>query len=206
MSSRPKPLVIGVLGGIGSGKSAVASGLSQHFQILVLDADKVGHELLADADVQTQLRERFGTDIFTPSGSVDRRVLASHVFGTDEQHQQARLDLNRILHPRIRAALIQRMQLAPPDTEVVMLDAAVMLEAGWNDLCQAIVFIDVPFADRLARVQQQRGWTEDELRRRESSQLSLEEKRHRATVVIDNSQSLDAAVNQLRDFIQGFGT
>lgn len=98
------------------------------------------------------------------------------------------------------------MQLAPPDTEVVMLDAAVMLEAGWNDLCQAIVFIDVPFADRLARVQQQRGWTEDELRRRESSQLSLEEKRHRATVVIDNSQSLDAAVNQLRDFIQGFGT
>ena len=87
-----------------------------------------------------------------------------------------------------------------------MLDAAVMLEASWNDLCQAIVFIDVPFADRLARVQQQRGWNEDELRRREASQLTLEEKRHRATVVIDNSKTLDDAVNQLRDFIEGFET
>lgn len=194
--------MIGVLGGIGSGKSAVASGLSQYFPTLLLDADKVGHELLAAVDVKTQLRRRFGSDIFAPDGSVDRRALASHVFGTQNDQQQARLDLNRILHPRIRAALEQRLANVPTDITVVVLDAAVMLEAGWDDLCQALVFIDVPEADRVARVKQQRGWNADELRRRESSQLPLDEKRRRSTVVIDNSKSLAEAVQQLREFIE----
>jgi len=194
--------VIGVLGGIGSGKSAVASGLSQYFPTLLLDADKVGHELLAMTDVQTQLRSRFGSGIFAPDGSVDRRALASHVFGTHNDQRQARHDLNRILHPRIRAALEQRLAEVSPDIAVVVLDAAVMLEAGWDDLCQAIVFIDVPEADRVARVKQQRGWSEDELRQRESSQLSLDEKRRRSTAVIDNSKSLADAVQQLCGIIE----
>ncbi len=194
--------MIGVLGGIGSGKSAVASGLSRYFPTLILDADKVGHELLGNADVKTQLRARFGPDIFTPEGAVDRRALASHVFGTEQDQQQARLDLNRILHPQIRSTLEQRLRDAPSDIEVVVLDAAVMLEAGWSDVCQAIAFVDVPEADRVARVMEQRGWSDIELRRRESSQISLEEKRRRSTAVIDNSKSLDDAVQQLRGFVE----
>lgn len=194
--------MIGVLGGIGSGKSAVATGLSQYFPTLILDADKVGHELLGDTEVKTQLRARFGSDIFTPEGTVDRRALATHVFGTEQSQQQARLDLNRILHPRIRVALEQRLRNAPPDIDIVVVDAAVMLEAGWSDVCQAIVFVDVPEVDRVARVKLQRGWSEEELRRRESSQLSLDEKRRRSTAVIDNSKSLGEAVQQLRGLVE----
>lgn len=193
--------MIGVLGGIGSGKSAVASGLSRYFPTLILDADKVGHELLADADVQQQLRVRFGPDIFTPEGQVDRRLLASRVFGTDSAHQLARQDLNQILHPRIRNELIRRLREAPPEIEVIVLDAAVMLEAGWGDVCDAIVFVDVPEETRIARVTANRGWTADELQRREASQISLDEKRRRSHVVVDNSTSLDDAVSQLRDAV-----
>lgn len=200
VSSRQSPLVIGVLGGIGSGKSAVTLALSNTLPILILDADKAGHDVLTHVAVQDQIRQRFGDEVFNAQGQVNRQALAKHVFGTDPQQQQARLDLNRIVHPEIQTQLLESIRRASPDLEVILLDAAVMVEAGWDHLCDAVVFIDTPWETRLARVQA-RGWTDEELRRREASQLSLEQKRQRANIVIDNSRSLDDAVRQLRQFV-----
>ena len=77
-----------------------------------------------------------------------------------------------------------------------------MLEAGWNDLCDTIVFVDTPFETRLKRVEENRGWTADELRRREASQISLEDKRAASEFIVDNSGSLERAVEQLAAFIE----
>lgn len=200
VSSRPQPPVIGVLGGIGSGKSAIAQSLSTTLQTLVLDADKAGHEVLTQPEIQERIKQRFGDEVFSASGAVDRRALAAKVFGTEAWQQQARLDLNAIVHPAIRSRLVQQIDNADPELDVLILDAAVMLEAGWDDLCDAIVFVDTPFETRLARVHS-RGWSEDELRRREASQISLDDKRRRADLVIQNSGQLEDGVHKLVQFI-----
>lgn len=202
VSSRLQPPVIGVLGGIGSGKSAIAQSLSKTFRTLVLDADKVGHEVLNLPVIQERIRNRFGDEVFSATGIVDRRALAAKVFGTEEVQQQARRDLNALVHPAIRAQLLQQIQHADSELDLLILDAAVMLEAGWGDLCDAIVFVDAPFEARLARVQQ-RGWSEDELRRREASQMSLDDKRRRADLVIDNSGHIEDGVRELVKFVEG---
>lgn len=201
VSSLNRPLVLGILGGIGSGKTSIARGLSQHFRILLLDADQVGHAVLNEADVQAQLRQHFGADVFTAEGTVDRRKLAAQVFGPAPEQAQALRVLNSIVHPLIRSRLVDQIAGVDPDVEVIVLDAAVMLEAKWDGACDALVFVDTPYADRLARVQQ-RGWTAAELDRREASQISLEEKRQRSQFVIDNSQSLEHSLRQLADFVR----
>ena len=90
---------------------------------------------------------------------------------------------------------------AQAEHEVVLVDAAVMLEAGWDDLCDELIFVDVPFETRLARVVENRGWDETELRRREASQLPLEKKKQASKFVVDNSRNLNDSVTQLRQIV-----
>ncbi len=200
MSTRKKTLVIGILGGIGSGKSAVSRGLSNHFKTILIDADRVGHDVLGFRTVKDSLRQEFGDTVFD-GAEICRKSLAQKVFGSELHHKQSLIKLEKIVHPEIRRQVEQQLAKIPDDREVVVLDAAVMLEAGWNDLCDTIVFVDTPFETRLKRVNENRGWTADELKRRESSQVSLDEKRAVSEFVVDNSGSLENAVEQLAAFI-----
>lgn len=195
MSSQTQPVVAGILGGIGSGKSAVARGLSDHLSVLIIDADRIGHDVLTFPQIKDQIRQSFGDDVFD-GNDVDRKQLAALVFGSDPQHSRSLKILESIVHPEIRRQVELQIQQADGNRDVVVLDAAVMLEAGWNDLCDFIVFVDTPFEVRLDRVQRNRGWSEDELRRREASQVPLERKRLASQFVIDNSASLENAVQQ----------
>lgn len=201
MSARKKHLVVGILGGIGSGKSAVSKGLSTYFQTLTIDADQIGHEVLSISTVKDDIRRIFGDDVFN-GAEICRKSLAHQVFGSEIHHKQALEKLESIVHPEIRRGVEQQLSEAPGVTDVVLLDAAVMLEAGWDDLCDHIVFVEVPFEIRLTRVQSNRGWTADELRRREASQISIDEKRNASTFIVDNSGSLEDAVKQLVSFIE----
>jgi dephospho-CoA kinase len=195
VSSQTQPVVAGILGGIGSGKSAVARGLSDHLSVLIIDADRIGHDVLTFPQIKDQIRQSFGDDVFD-GNDVDRKQLAALVFGSDPQHSRSLKILESIVHPEIRRQVELQIQQADGNRDVVVLDAAVMLEAGWNDLCDFIVFVDTPFEVRLDRVQRNRGWSEDELRRREASQVPLERKRLASQFVIDNSASLENAVQQ----------
>ena len=127
------------------------------------------------------------------------------MFGPDEEHRQARHDLQQIVHPVIRRDLQEQVAAARKDAgvELVLLDAAVLLEAGWNDICHAVVFVDTPLELRQARVAG-RGWTPADLECREASQLPLMEKRAAADHVIDNSGPLDEAGRQLLDIFEQF--
>jgi len=201
VSTRSKTLVVGILGGVGSGKSAVSRGLSKHFKTYLIDADRVGHYVLGMPTVRDAIRRDFGDSVFDGS-EINRKSLARQVFGSENHHQHALIKLEKIVHPEIRRQVEKQLTEVSEGTEVVVLDAAVMLEAGWNDLCDTIVFVDTPFETRLKRVEENRGWTADELRRRESSQVSRDDKQEVSEVVVDNSGSLDNSIGQLISFIK----
>ncbi|MBI1311648.1 dephospho-CoA kinase [bacterium] len=200
VSSSSQPPVVGLLGGIGSGKSAIARGLAGHFKTVVIDADRIGHQVLTFPGVISLLRQAFGDAIFD-GDQVDRKCLASAVFGDEPSHLQARCTLEQIVHPEIERVAQSQIAAAEASTELIVLDAAVMLEAGWDRLCDFLVFIETPFEDRLNRIHEQRDWTDDEIQRREASQLPLDEKRKAADFVVDNSGSLEQSICQLTQFL-----
>jgi dephospho-CoA kinase len=197
-------VIVGVVGGIGSGKSAVCRWVADRdHSIRVINADQDGHRALQRPDVQAQLRNAFGPEIFSPEGTVLRSRLAKHVFGDTPAHEQARRRLEGILHPAIVG--LREKQLSElsssGDVQAVLVDAPILLEAGWHDRCDAVVFVEVPRDLRLNRIQQ-RGWTDEELARREASQWPLDRKQAASDFVVDNSGTLDNAGAQMYEYIQ----
>ena len=204
MSERKCVPVIGLVGGVGSGKSAVSAWLHDSLGFAVIDADTIGHHVLTIAEVKNKLRDRFGDSIFDEEGSIDRTALGRIVFGTSSQQRVARADLEQIVHPRIEQEIERQVQeIRTTDASTgILLDAAILLEAGWNQLCDLVVFVDVPFRQRLERVQTGRNWDEKKLKARESSQLSTDLKRRQSDFVVDNSGSVAAAGAQLEQYLK----
>jgi dephospho-CoA kinase len=192
-------IIIGLIGGVASGKSAVARYFTDCGAAL-LDADRVGHEVLREPAVMKQLVARWGTRILNEAGEISRSAVAHIVFAPGNEGE--REFLNSVSHPRIGARLAEELdRLRAAKYPAVVLDAALLLEAGWDHLCDQIVFVEVPLEQRLARARS-RGWDVGELARREATQLPLEEKKRRSTICIDNSGTLaglQARVGQLAD-------
>lgn len=192
--SRSAVPILGIVGGIGSGKTAIAEEVGQRIPSHRLDGDSAGHQVLKQSEVQSQLRHLFGDEVFDGDGNVIRAAIARKVFGPGPGETLARRQLEAIVHPPIRELLrreLDRIQ-STGQVRVIFLDAPVLLESGWDALCDAIIFVDVPREQRLARVLR-RGWTEDEFNRREASQLPVEEKRCRADFIVNNSGDLSTA-------------
>jgi dephospho-CoA kinase len=191
-SSRPAwniPLrTIGVLGGVASGKSLVSEILAE-CGLGVLDADRAGHEVLRFAHVVAAARNRWGDEVVGSDGQLDRRRIAQIVFEPGEIGTREREFWTRMTHPEIALRLMQEAnRLAADGVTAVVLDAAVMLEAGWDEWCDRLVFVEAPRTIRLARALA-RGWKEEDFNAREAAQESLDFKRRQADVVIDNSGS-----------------
>lgn len=190
--------VIGLVGGIGSGKSTIARACQSLRPLwTVLDADVVGHEVLRTPEVRQQLSTTFGTEIFDNSGEVNRSRLARLVFGPEQfERRQA---LEAIVHPEIRRRIESQIATMRADgsAEAILLDAPVLLEAGWRAMCDLVVLIDVPREERLRRVVETRGWSEAEFDRRESSQMSLAEKQRLSDLSVHNEGDPHAVAAQL---------
>lgn len=201
MSQRSVPLV-GLIGGIGSGKSTVADLTAKMLRGVRIDADATGHAALQQPAIKRRVRAAFGAEVFDENNQVIRANLAAKVFGSDAASIENRAVLNSIVHPWIRMRHLAEIErLADSDEcNIILLDAAVLLEAGWGELCDVIVFIDVPESIRLQRVAS-RGWTSAELQRREASQLPLDEKRAKSHFVVDNSKTAEFAATQLASFL-----
>ncbi len=169
--------VIGIIGGIGSGKTAVAEALGKVISVCRLDADIAGHDVLLNEDVKVALKAAFGPVIFDELGEIVRSEVAQLVFGEEKAKQIAKAKLESIVHPEIRKILENQLEEIQyqQKCDVIILDAALMLEAGWSEVCDAIAYLDVPESVRLKRVQQ-RGWSKAEFHKREASQLSLQDK------------------------------
>jgi dephospho-CoA kinase len=182
---------IGLVGGVASGKSVVAQ-LFVELGAGLLDADRMGHEVLAtDEEVHAALIDRWGSRIDRPDGTIDRSVIATNVFGDTPAATAEREFLQSVLHPRIQAALdAKKHAFAAAGCPAVVLDAPLLLEAGWAPQCDSIVMVDSPRETRLARTRQ-RGWTEAEFARREASQWPVEKKRAAAAITLSNNGSVE---------------
>ncbi|HWB13477.1 MAG TPA: dephospho-CoA kinase [Pirellulales bacterium] len=188
--------IIGLLGGIASGKSLVAKQFCS-LGAGLLDGDRAGHEVLLLPEVEQLVRERWGNAVFDPAGHVDRKALGRIVFEPSDRGRRELEHLERITHPRIGDRLRkQAADLAAAGRTVVVLDAPVMLKAGWDTFCDHIVFVDAPEEVRRARAAA-RGWRQEDIAAREAAQEPLAVKRRRADFVIDNSGSPERTLSQV---------
>ena len=188
-------LVIGIAGGVASGKSLVTRCF-QHFGATVLDGDQVGHEVLQQEALIQQIVDHFGDGILC-DGQIDRSRLAHIVFAEAPDGPTALKELEAITHPRIGELIMGKLELARqnPNCQACVLDAPVMFKAGWDKLCDKLVFVDVPLDIRKQRAST-RGWDDDELTKREANQISVKLKRDQATDIIDNSHTKETAFQQ----------
>ncbi len=180
--------VIGIIGGVASGKSLVAGELVA-LGAGLLDADRAGHVVLRMPEIEQAAAERWGKAVFGPDGRINRGRLAEIVFAATDDAVRERKYLEQLTHPEIARRLEQQAEaLAASGTRVAVLDAPLLLEAGWDKLCRRLVFVDAPRALRESRALA-RGWSKEDFAAREDAQESLDLKRERADVTVDNSGS-----------------
>ena len=182
MHAKAKPLVIGLLGGIGSGKSTVA-GILEELGCLVSNADAIVRDLLNDSGICETLQSWWGPEVVGPDGRADRERIAGIVF----QDPTQRTRLEGLLHPLVEQRRQAEFDRAP-DARAYVIDAPLLLEAGLQERCDLLIFVDTPRSARLERVTA-RGWTEEDLDRRESAQWPLDRKRDHAHHVLVNDGS-----------------
>lgn len=193
----PRSPVLGLVGGIGSGKSEVAAALVRRGGCLVA-GDPLGHAALRQASVREEVVRRWGRDVLGADGEVDRSKLGAVVFADADE----RAALEAIVHPWISRRLREQLiaAKADPNCRFVVLDAAIMLEAGWRTACDVVVYVHAPRDLRLKRVAAQRGWSAAEVAQREQAQLPLGLKATCADTALDNSggpEELEAQVDAL---------
>ncbi len=189
--AHPKAFVVGLTGGIGSGKSAAASCFLQHGAV-VIDADEISRELTAPGSaVIGELVEKFGDRIIQPNGSLDRAVLAAIVFND----KTSLSELNAIMHPMIRSEALSRISKVSPD-RIVIYDMPLLVETNSVEMCDVVVVIDLDAERQVERLMANRGMSVEQAQERIRNQSTREERNLAATWVIDNNgtpQELDQA-------------
>jgi dephospho-CoA kinase len=185
LPSRPVHLV-GLTGGIGSGKSTVSAALAERGAVVV-DADAITRELQRPGEpVFEAMVERFGDGIVAPDGNLDRQAVADIVFSDPE----ALADLNAIVHPAVGGEIARRLEHEAGTDHLVILDVPLLVESGRDDML-ALVVVDTDPEVAVARLVEQRGFREDDARARISRQASRDERLAKADHVIDNNGSRD---------------
>lgn len=185
------PKVIGITGGIATGKSTVLR-LFGEFGARTLSADDLARDVLAkDGPAYHQTIERFGEGILKPGGEIDRPALAAIVFSDS----QARADLNGITHPHIISAMQQAIdgfRNAPPAPDAVMaLEIPLLVECGLEGMVDEVVVVAAEHETQQSRLTNRKGLTAEEARQRIAAQMPIERKVERADRVIWNSGSIE---------------
>jgi dephospho-CoA kinase len=191
--------IVGVVGGIGGGKSLVSEELVKHGGYLVA-GDVLGHEALRQPDIKDKVIKRWGRELLNEQGEVQRRRLGLKVFA-DAAELRA---LEALVFPWIGRRIDEEILKARRDSTVkmIVLDAAVMMEAGWDVNCDKVIFVDAPREARLKRLLNERGWSTREVEGREAAQMPVEAKRRRADAVIDNSGTPEQVAEQIEALLR----
>ncbi|MBI4834229.1 MAG: dephospho-CoA kinase [Planctomycetes bacterium] len=191
---RKKIIIIGISGGIGSGKSTVAR-LFKKAGAKIIDADKIGHAVLSLRGIQKKLVSCFGKGVISKSNRVNRQYLGRQCF-LDKKNIA---NLNNLVHPLIRKEI--KKQIKAYKKGMVILDAALLMEKGLYKICDYLVFVDAPYKTRLKRVVM-RNWSKSELARREKFQASLSTKRKKSGFIIYNQGDLNNTKQQVLQIIK----
>lgn len=185
---------IGLTGGIASGKTTVSATLAE-CGATIIDADKLGHQTYEPGtETYRQVVAAFGDDIVAPDGSIDRKVLGGKVFGQPDGMTR----LTGIVWPGIRVlAEAELARLRDQGVAVAVLEAAVMIEAGWQDLVDEVWVVTVPPAEARRRLMERNGLSAEDADNRINSQISNDERLQHADVVIDTDCPLEAVVERV---------
>lgn len=187
MKGNKKP-VIGLTGGIGAGKTLVASILTD-LGCVAIDADKLARNVLENSDGQRFVRECLGPDVIGPDGVMDRGKIADIIF-TDIEKKKL---LEEYIHPKVidlQNELIAKYQ-ENSRYKAIVIDVPLLVETGLQKNCDYVIFVDCDFAIRKNRVIQHRRWNEKELARRERFLFSIYLKRSIADAIVYNSFTID---------------
>lgn len=188
-------IVIGLTGGIGTGKSEVARILAM-LGAVVIDADQLGHQAYTPhTEIWDEVVKVFGEGILQSSGEIDRKQLGAIVFADPEQLAR----LNGIMHPRMARMVSQQIEkLREEGATAVVVEAAVLFEAGWDSLVDEVWTTESPLDNVVDRLMARNGLDRAEVVKRIKSQMSSEERSSRSQVVVDNSKDVDTLVNTVR--------
>jgi dephospho-CoA kinase len=180
--------IIGLTGGIAAGKSSIARML-RALGAAVIDADLIARQIVTPGSpALAEIRQTFGDDFITPQGELDRKKLGALVFSDPI----ARERLNLITHPRIAQQMSDETERARSEQKkAAFLEAALLFEAKWEQGLDGVWVVAIPEALQLERLIQRDGYTEEQARARLTSQMPLAEKLSRASLVIDNTGSLE---------------
>ncbi len=186
-------LLVGLTGSIGSGKTTVARLLAERGAV-VFDADKLAREAVElGTSGYVGVVELFGSDVLLPGGEIDRAALAQRVFSNDIE----RKELETLLHPEIFRMLRERIEPFHSTDKVVVFDAPLLLESGFDAECDVIVVVEAPEDERVRRVMIDPGRSEEDIRARNAVQASEEDKESLADAVIRNEGSLEDLQRQV---------
>jgi len=193
-------LIIGLTGGVASGKTTVSQILKEEGAYLI-DADRIARELVQpNTPAWNELKETFGNEILKEDGSLHRKRLAEKIYSSPKQREL----LNRILHPRIKAEIGRRMReigLKDPGAMVVI-DAALIVELGDYLEMDKVIVVTSTEAQQIERLRDRNGMTPEEARRIIAAQIDLEEKLKVADFVIRNEGSLEETKRMVKEIFQ----
>lgn len=194
--------IIGITGGVGSGKSLVLSFLADCNGIAsaVIEADKVAHELQKKGEpCYAAIVEAFGKDILNESGEINRGKLGKLVFGNKEKLNR----LNAIVHPLVKQEIIRQVEQYRSNgrIEYLFIEAALLIEEHYDEICEELWYIYVSREERIRRLQASRGYSSEKALQMMSRQLSEEAFRSHCKVVIDNNGSIEDTYRQLREVL-----
>ena len=187
--------VIGILGGIGSGKSTVAAEFAK-LGCKVIDADEIAHELLDGPTVKEKVVGLFGRAILDSKGKIDREKLAEVVFANTDRL----LSLNEIIHPLVLQQVEELIKQYNSQNQVkaIVLDMPLLVEVGWDKRCDKLIFVDCEQKLRLNRAKKI-GFDKNQVKIRENFQISLDNKANLADNTINNNSDFSALARQVAD-------
>jgi dephospho-CoA kinase len=179
-------LLVGLTGGIGSGKSTVSNMLAERGAV-ILDADRFAHDAVrSGTEAFDSVVERFGSEVVRPDGELDRAHLAGIVFADEA----SRRDLEAIVHPEVRRMIAAGIGANAQTSKVVVLESPLLIEMDQQGSCDVVVVVVVSLEDAIARLVR-RGMSEADARARQAAQLPLEEHAKVADVILDNGGDLE---------------
>jgi dephospho-CoA kinase len=187
-------IVIGLTGGIAAGKSTISQELERR-GATVIDADKVGHEAYTPGTEGWQaVRDAFGEGVVAADGTIDRRALGAIIFGDPKQRDR----LQALIWPVMKRMMANRLAALRADgTKVAVVEAAVLLEAGWQDLTDKVWVVTIPPDVAVQRLAERNNMPAEQARERLAAQLSNEERTRNADAVIDNARPLTETITQV---------
>lgn len=194
------PKVIGLTGGIASGKSTIAN-MIRNLNLPLIDSDQIAKNVMLKEEVKNELRNAFGKEIFDEQGKLSRKTLAHIIYDNESKRNK----LNHIVHPLVREEILIQLKTVYQDKKIVFVDVPLLYESGFNQLTDQVIVVYVPKEVQLKRLIKRNNIDEVYANQQISAQDDLEEKAKKANFVIDNQHSVEYSNKQLLQVLEQIG-